>query len=223
MNVRDRLRISERNQRLASRLMQFVLVGLLFVGLERGNTGIMVNASVALAVSYLPAVMEREYDLPMDAGLTLWITSAVFLHAIGTVGVPGVGAEGNLYRNVWWWDHLTHALSSSVVAATGYTVTRAIDEHSDAVYLPPRFMFVFILLFVLAFGVFWEVIEFAIGESAAAMGTTSILTQYGLEDTLLDLVFDTLGGVVVAVWGTAHLTDVTGALTERLDRRRSGT
>jgi hypothetical protein len=42
--------------------------------------------------------------------------------------------------------------------------------------------------------------------------------QYGLDDTMLDLLFDTLGGVVVAVWGTAHLTDVVGALADRLDR-----
>ncbi|QLG62764.1 hypothetical protein [Halorarum salinum] len=219
MRLRDRLRISPARQRRLTRLMQIVLVGLLFIGLERGSTGIIVNASVALAVSYLPALLEREYDLPMDAGLTLWITSAIFLHALGTVGLPG--ASENFYRNVPWWDHLTHALSSSVVAATGYTVTRAIEEHSDAVSLPPRFMFVFILLFVLAFGVFWEVLEFALAEIALALGTTSVLTQYGLEDTLLDLVFDTIGGIIVAVWGTAHLTDITGALTERLDERRS--
>jgi hypothetical protein len=195
--------------------MQLTLVGLLFVGLDRGDTGIIVNASIALVVSYLPALLEREYDLPMDAGLTLWITSAVFLHALGTVGIPGV--TRNLYANVWWWDHLTHALSSSVVAATGYTVTRAIDEHSDAVYLPGRFMFVFVLLFVVAFGVLWEVIEFAVSEAARDVGAASVLVQYGLEDTLLDLVFDTVGGVIVAVWGTAHLTDLTGALTEKLD------
>lgn len=218
MNVRDRLGVSERNQRLLSRGMQFTLVGLLFVGMDRGDVGIMVNASIGLAVSYLPALLEREYDLPMDAGLTLWITSAVFLHALGVVGIPG--GLANFYANVWWWDHLTHGLSSSVVAATGYTVTRAIDEHSDAVYLPDRFMFVFILLFVIAFGVFWEVIEFAVAESARLLGTAEVLTQYGLEDTLLDLVFDTLGGVVVAVWGTAHLANVSGALTERLDGRR---
>ncbi len=196
--------------------MQIILIGLIFIGLDRPNFGIVVNASVSLGVTYLPALLERDYRIPMDAGLTLWISSAAFFHALGTVGVPGT--ETSFYAGIWWWDHFTHALSSSVVAAAGYATVRAVDEHTTAIYLPPRFMFVFILLFVLAFGVFWEVIEFAISGVATLAGTGSVLTQYGLEDTLLDLVFDAIGGVVVAIWGTAHLTDVVGALQQRLEK-----
>jgi hypothetical protein len=198
--------------------MQLTLVGLLFIGFERGDLGIIVNAGVALAITYLPAVLERDYHIPMNAGLTLWITAAVFLHALGTVGVPGT--DQSFYTSLPWWDSVTHALSASVVAAIGYTVARGIDQHSDAVELPERFMFVFILLFVVAFGVLWEVLEFAIGGLADILGNDAILTQYGLEDTLTDLVFDIVGGVVVAIWGTAHLTDVAGALAARLDGTR---
>ena len=50
-----------------------------------------------------------------------------------------------------------------------------------------------------------------------------MLTQYGLEDTMYDLVFDTLGGLIAAVWGAAYLTDVTGALADRLDARNPAT
>jgi hypothetical protein len=80
-------------------------------------------------------------------------------------------------------------------------------------------MFVFILLLTVAFGVFWEVIEFAIAEAAAMLGGAPILTQYGLRDTMLDLVFDTVGAVVVATWGTAHLSDVVGAIVDRFETR----
>jgi len=198
--------------------MQVALVGLFFVGVYDLDAGVAVNAGIGLLVTYLPAVLERDYDVPMDAGLTLWITGAVFLHALGTVGLPGM--EESFYRSVWWWDHLTHALSASIVAAVGYTVARAVDEHSDAIYLPARFTFVFVLLSVLAFGVFWEVIEFLVSLLAAAAGADSVLTQYGLEDAMFDLVFDTVGAVVVALWGTAHLSDVVGAIEDRLAERR---
>ncbi|NHN59110.1 hypothetical protein [Halorussus rarus] len=213
MRVRDRVGVSERGQRRLTRWMEVGLLAILAWGLLRQNVGIAVNAGIALAVTFLPALLERDYDIPMDAGLTLWITAAVFLHALGTVGP---------YRDptLWWWDHMTHALSSSLVAAIGYATTRAIDEHTEDVYLPPRFTFVFILLFVVAFGVVWEVIEFGVGGLATALGSDKILTQYGLEDTMKDLLFDTVGGVVVAFWGAAYLSDVVGALTDRLDGRR---
>ncbi len=232
MRLRERVGLTERHQRLLVRAMEIGLIGMFFIGLDRGEPGIVVNSLVGIAVTRVPAYLERDYGIPMDAGLTLWITAAVFLHALGTVGFPapvvtGLNAvgvpvtDGSFYKETWWWDHMTHALSASVVAAAGYSVARAVDVHDDRVRLPRQFMFVFILLVTLAFGVFWEVLEFTIGEVAALFGSEgAILVQYGLGDTMLDLVFDTVGAIIVAVWGTAHLSDVVGALADRLEARK---
>ena len=217
MKLRERLGISDRTQTRTTWLLQVGLVGMLFIGLDRGNLGIVVNAAVGLAVAQLPPLLERDYDIPMDPALTLWITAAVFLHALGTVGLPG--SQFSFYQSVWWYDHLTHALSASVVAAAGYATVRALDRHDEGLYLPARFTFVFVLLLTIAFGVFWEVIEFAVAEIAALAGSSSVLTQYGLEDTMLDLVFDVIGAVIVATWGTAYLTDVVGAVSARMASR----
>lgn len=213
MKIRERLGISEHRQRQLTRVMELSLIGIFFVGLDRGNLGIMVNSGLAFAITLVPAVLKRDYQIPMDAGVTLWITTAVFLHAVGTLGP---------YQNVWWWDHVTHMLSASLVAGVGYATVRALDAHNPDVYLPPRFMFVFILMFVIAFGVIWEVTEFAVSGLGSIVGGNAVLTQYGLEDTMLDLLFDTAGGLVTAIWGTAYLTDVTGALADRLDTRMQG-
>lgn len=215
MRLRDRLGLGPETQRRLTWLMEVSLVGLLFVGLDRGSAGIVVNAGVALAVTQLPAVLERDYGVQIDPGIVLWLTTAVFLHALGTVGP--FGTETSFYRSVWWWDHLTHALSSSVVAGVGYAVVRAVDVHSDEVVLPRRFMLAFLPVFVVAFGVLWEVVEFLLGELAALSGTGSVLTQYGLHDTMLDLAFDLVGAVVVAVWGTAHLSGLVDTVAGRFE------
>ncbi len=214
MRLRDRLGIGRVWQRRLTRVMELSLVGMFFVGLYGGDTGIIVNTTVALGATRLPSLLERDFDVTLDPALALWITAAVWLHAVGTVGLPG--AEQNLYATVVGFDHVTHALSASVVAGVGYTTVRALDEHSSEVRFPPRFTFVFVLLFVLAFGVVWEVIEFGVSELAAAGGGDPVLTQYGLEDTLLDLVFDSVGATIVATWGTVHLTGVVDQVTDKL-------
>jgi hypothetical protein len=218
VRLRDRVGIDERRQRQLARAMEFVLVGLLFIALEQRNVGGVVTAAVALGVTKLPALLESDYSMELDAGLTLWLTSAVFLHTIGVVGVPGIDAVP--YRSVPGYDHVTHALSASVVAGVGYATVRAFDAHSEEVDLPHRFAFVFVLLFVLAFGVGWEILEFTIGQVTEALGiAVSGATQHGLEDTMMDIVFNTVGGVVVAAWGQAHLSDVVGELQRRLETR----
>ncbi|WP_435347611.1 hypothetical protein [Haloarchaeobius sp. HRN-SO-5] len=223
MRFRDAIGLDEDQQHALTRMMQIALVGLLFVGIDRRNPGIVVNTLVGIGVTLLPSFLERDYGIPMDAGLTLWITSAAFLHALGTVGIPGVA--GTFYKNsyTWWWDHMTHALSSSLVAAAGYATVRAIDEHREDIYVPPRLTFVFVLAFVMAFGVVWELLEFGLGVVAdMSGGGEAVLIQFGVDDTMRDLVFNAVGGIVVALWGQAYLTDVVGALQARLDDRESG-
>ena len=211
--IRDRLGVTERRQRQAARALQVALVGLLVAGLADRHLGVVVNCAAALAVTELPAALERDYRLSMDPGLVLWITAAVFVHAVGIAGP---------YDHVWWYDHLAHALSASVVAAVGYTAVRAIVGHSDAVVVPPRLLAVFVVLVVVAAGVVWEVVEFLAAEFARATGVGDVLIQYGLTDTMLDLVFDVAGGLVVALWGQASLAGPVEALTRWLDERRTG-
>jgi hypothetical protein len=218
VRVRDYLGISGHSQRYLVRGMQLTLFGLLFVALERQSPNLLVTTGTGLAVTFLPGLLERDLGLPMDAGLTLWITTAAFLHTVGVAGIPGTGTS--LYAGIPYYDHVTHALSASVVTGVGYATVRALDEHSEGIHLPRRFMFAFLVVFVVAFGVIWEVIEFGIAVLSSAAGLTSTgFTQHGLDDTLLDLVFNTIGGVVVGLWGTVYLTGVSDALRERLEAR----
>jgi uncharacterized membrane protein YjdF len=118
-----------------------------------------------------------------------------------------------------WYDHVTHTLSPSVVAAAGYITVKSVEEHAVDVHLPPKFSFVFVLLFVLAFGVLWEVLEFGLAEAATLLGTDPVLTQHGIGNTMVDLPFDTIGAVAVATWETVHRTGAVEATVEWLGPR----
>lgn len=207
------LQLSARHRRLLVRGLQGVLVGIFLLGLYQRSISTVVNAAVALVLLELPGLLERNFRLPIDTRLTLWIVVPVFLHTLGSMG---------LYAAIGIWDNLTHFLSSSLVAAAGYTTVRALDVHYEGVYLPGKFVAAFLLIFTLAFGVLWELLEFAIDGFATLTGTDSVLAQHGLTNTMLDLVFDTVGAVVVAVWGAAHLHRVSASLADHMgDRQES--
>ncbi|WP_135854229.1 hypothetical protein [Halorussus salinus] len=203
----DWLHLSPRRRRQVVRGLQLALVGLLGVGLYRLDVGVVVNVAVALAVMELPALLERDYGLPIDTRLTLWIVIPVFLHAIGSFGLYGV---------IGLWDNLTHTLSSSLVAAAGYATVRAFDVHDDDVVLPRKFVAVYILIFTLAFGVLWEILEFGLDGLSSWTGTDSVLAQVSLANTMSDIFFDLLGGVLVAIWGAAYLAGVSRSLADKL-------
>lgn len=200
-------RPSMRNQRRTTRAMQLVLLGLVGYGIVAGQPKPITNGGIGLLVTFLPAVMRRNYNLALDPWLALWITTAVFLHTLGSAG---------LYGQIAWWDHLTHAMSASLIAAFGYTTARTIDLHNDAIHIPRRVFFVYIFVVVLSFGVIWELFEFALDIAATETGVTMPLAQHGLDDTVRDTMFNSLGALLVAAFGQAHLTDVAETLRERL-------
>lgn len=198
--------------------MQALLIAIFFVGIYEKNPGIAVNSGVALAVTFLPAYLERNYNIVMSPGIILWITVAVFLHAAGTLG-PYKANPVTVFGLHIGWDSMTHALSASIVAGVGYATVRAIDAHDEDIRLPPRFLFLFILVFIMAFGVLWELLEFFISEVAALLQMKTVLTQYSLTDTVRDLLFNTAGAIVFALLGTEHVQHVIDALHTELEER----
>jgi hypothetical protein len=187
--------------------MQVLLVGIVTYGFLFSQPKAISNGIIALVITFVPALMERNYDIPLDPWLGLWITLAVFLHTMGSAV---------LYAQVGWWDHLTHAMSASLVAGVGYTFARAVDLHSDEVHLPKQFFFIYVLVVVLAFGVIWELFEFGLDAAADATGITMPLAQHGLDDTVRDLMFNSVGALLVATFAQAHLSGVAEVVRERL-------
>ncbi|QLD84880.1 hypothetical protein HWV23_03820 [Natronomonas halophila] len=190
-------RPSPPNQRRLTRGMQLALVAIVVYGLLVGAPKAITNGVIALCITFVPSLLERNYDIPLDPWLGLWITLAVFLHTMGSAG---------LYQQIPWWDHITHAMSATLVAGVGYTFARGVDLHSDEIRLPRRFYFVYVLVIVLAFGVVWELFEFGLDILANTTGVDMPLAQHGLDDTVKDLMYNSLGAILVAAFGQAHLS-----------------
>ncbi|WP_226041346.1 hypothetical protein [Natrinema sp. DC36] len=204
MRLTEAFGLSDSQERFLVRAQQLLLLGLVGYGVITGWFSITVTACLALGITLLPAVLRREYGYTMDAGLVLWITLAVVLHTIGSLG---------LYELFQWYDEITHTVSAVVIAGLGYASFRAFELHSDEIDVPPKFRSVFIVVFVLAIGVFWEVLEFAFG---------GLVTVYGIDDIVTDFVFNAVGAVIMAVWGTGYVSELVGFFRSRLRSNSEG-
>lgn len=203
MTLGDTVGLSDQQERLVTRGLQFALVGLAVYGIVTVELSVVVPAGLALGVTLLPAWLNREYGYSMDAGLVLWITIAMALHVVGTLG---------LYEQYQWYDEITHTVSATIIAGLGYATFRAFELHSDEIDVPSEFRALFILVFVLAAGILWEVVEFAFG---------GLIPVYGIDDIVTDLVFNALGAIIVALWGTGYVTELTQFIGDRLRAPRA--
>lgn len=176
--------------------MQVVLLVLFGYTLATVRLGLALGVGFSLFVTLLPALVRREYDYSMDPPLVLWVTLSVFLHTVGSLGP---------YDWFGWYDSVTHTVSAVLIAGIGYVTLRTFEEHSDEIDVPGEFRAVFIVVFVLAAGVFWELLEFASGVLATELGASQPLAVRGVSDIVNDLVFNTLGAVLLAAFGTGYL------------------
>lgn len=185
-------------KRSVAAILQLVLAGILVFGLVTMRLGTAVTAGLALGITLLPALLERQYDYTLNPGLLLWLTLAVSIHTAGSIG---------LYERFQAFDHVAHTVSAMVIAGLGYASFRALELHSDDIAVPSKFRPLFILVFVLAMGVFWEVIEFSLGD---------LIKVYGVNDIVGDMIFNTLGAVIVAIWGTEYVGGLVYFFRQRL-------
>ncbi len=171
--------------------MQAGILGVAAAGIATGNLTWVPAAVVSLFVTLIPSIVRRDLGLTLPPELNFWVVAALFLHVVG--GYAG------LYNSLPGWDHLTHIMSASLIGALGFIIVVTLDKYVESIFLPRAFLAFFIIMFTMAVGVLWEVMEFT-NDSVAHTHL-----QYGLSDTMYDLLFDGLAGLVVAVAGARYL------------------
>lgn len=206
MTISEAIGLSGRRQHLLTRLLQFVLAGICLAGLVTLIPRLAVSGAFGLALTLIPAALRREYAYTMSPALVLWITIAVCLHTVGLLGP---------YSWFSWFDSVTHTVSATIVAGLGYATFRGFEQHSEELHVPASFRPVFIVVFVLAVSVAWELLEFTSGQVSQVLGIEAPLVVYGLDDIVTDMVFNTVGGLIVAAGGSGYFVPLAGFFRRR--------
>jgi hypothetical protein len=149
------------------------------------------GATMGALILTLPLLLEGAGWFRMPGYMHLWAAMAVGLHTFGLVM--------GFYDTIWWWDEMTHAISSSMVCMIAALALYLFDTHSVKIKVPRWAYPLMILIFAMFIGVIWEIAEFT-GDVLANTGM-----QYSLEDTLGDCFVDLAGGTFTSLLWVAWL------------------
>ena len=173
----------------AGRAVRYAILGVLVSGVRRRDPSAVVNATVSFCATYLPVVVEWRYDVEFRPWQRLYLSVGMLTHAVGMLGP---------YDDTWWWDHVTHTHSSTLVGGLIHVVARRGGRD-------PRSR---VLGGVLVAGVLWEIMEYVIHGVSRRVGLEPLLVPYGAEDTLQDLFFDLLGALLVLAFANRLLSNL---------------
>lgn len=174
----------------AQRGIKEAIIVVIMAGVRRRNPGAVVNGVLAFAAAFLPRIVERRYNVTFRPWQRMYTKTAMLTHAAGMLG---------FYDDTWWWDHLTHVLSATILGGFVHVAAcrRGRDPNSRVVAA------------IVGGGVFWELLEYTIHGITERLGLQPVLIPYSTRDTLIDLVFNLVGALLVLVFGNRFLRNFT--------------
>ena len=151
---------------------------------------------VAVGLSLIPTLVRRKVHIVVPWEVTFLIALTLFLHI--------AGYSYHWYLDLYpWYDKFAHLIASTTVALLGFLAVLIIMRVSNGLQFERWHIFFFIIIFTMAFGAIWEIWEFTLDTLAGAYLTKPL--QQGNTDTMIDLITDLGGALIVAVLGTFYL------------------
>lgn len=176
---------------LVSFLLRSIMILLFFIALWQSDLNWVFGSGIAVILTFLPMILERNYHITLPWILEVLIVFALLLH-IG-------GGVLSMYYTIPLYDKFAHFVSSFLVAFISFAAIYILDEYWDGLHMDRRAMAFVVIVSTMAFGVVWEFIEWS---SDLVFGTHE---QWGLADTMTDLLVDTIGGVFMAFFGASFM------------------
>lgn len=189
-------------------VIQLILVGLLimftcthFCGVTateafRESKINILNCVYCLLFSFLPFILRR-WNIHSTRTLQVYFLLAIIVHFI-------CGGTLHYYRDVWWFSFVVHLINSFLIATIIYGMLLRHCKNQSKF-----FMFLATVAFTALVGVLWEVCEYAIDglKSGSNMQRFNnsitndpFIGRKALQDTMIDLMMDTLGGVLAGLY-----------------------
>jgi len=176
-------------------LMRAALLGSAFYLIFQGEShGLL--ALLAFVVTFIPQFLRAKYEIDLPWWLEFLIVLALVLDII-------VGSQFAVYNYVTGFDWFTHLLGTFIVSIIALSIVYSLKV-TGQIKVTNNMIWWFTVVFALAIGAFYEILEFI---TDSVFGANS---QISLTNTMIDLINDLIGGIITATWGSYYLMRLQG-------------
>ena len=172
-------------------LMKLAMLVLIPIEIYKGEYLFSFAIVLVLGVSLIPSILQRSYRITLPFELDLLITLMTFLHSF-------MGEGLGFYSRYWLFDNVLHLFGSGVSALLAFIITFSL-HHTGRLRLTYPLIGLFTVTFAMAIGGMWEILEYSVDT------LFDKTTQHGLDDTMSDLIYDLIGGIISATFGMLYV------------------
>lgn len=170
---------------------------LVYSGIIAATHGSWINVLVSLStlfLTFLPSLIERKFKIDYPGEFEIVILIFIYLSVY-------LGDMRDFYLKFWWWDAALHSLSGLIFGAIGFSLIFILNSSERIpLKLSPMFVALFAFCFSLSIGALWEIYEFLMDELFGMK-----LQRLGLNDTMWDMILDTVSAAVMSTLGYWHI------------------
>jgi hypothetical protein len=139
-------------------------------------------------------LVERKWHVHYPTEFEFLIMTFIFMSLI-------LGSVFSFYDRYHMWDVFLHTLSGVIIALIGFSMVYILNKGSiKKVHLSPSFIALFSTSFAITIGVVWEIFEYSMDST---LGWN--MQRSGLNDTMSDLIVDSIGALAVSTLGYLYL------------------
>ena len=175
------------------------------------------NAAVAagiLLLTFVPTHFANRIKVKIPPEFEVMTVAFIFASLF-------LGETRKYYSRFWWWDIALHTTSGVLLGLLGLLLVYVLNETPRVdLHMRPGFVAFFAFCFALATGAVWEMFEFWMDQFFGMnMQKPMLGDPSGLTDTMIDLIVDAVGALVVSIAGYLYMKRGNDSIIDRGIRR----
>lgn len=186
-----------------------IALGILFELLE----ALWMNAAIAtgiLLLTFVPTHFANRIKVKIPPDFEVMTVAFIFASLF-------LGEIRDYYNRFWWWDIALHTTSGGLLGILGLLLVYVLNETPRVdLHMRPGFVAFFAFCFALSVGAIWEVFEFSMDQFFGMnMQKPMLGDPSGLTDTMIDLIVDAVGALLVSIAGYLYLKHGNESIIDR--------